>query len=469
MRPSHWAAALCLAALTLAACGQSAAPAPTSAPTESAAQPAADAAADRTDEASAFIELLAQGQFEAAHGQFDSKMGAALSADKLRETWAMLTSDLQAGAYGRQLTPRASQADGYTTVVVPCEFAKATIDVEISFDGAGKIAGLFFRPAATPGAEAPAHQWPEYADPAAFSERGLAVGAGQWVLSGTLALPAGPGPFPAVVLVHGSGPHDRDETIGPNKPFRDLAGGLASRGVAVLRYDKRTLTHGAQIAGLPSFTLDDETVDDAVAAAAALRALPEIDPARIIVVGHSLGGYALPRIGAADPALGGLVALAGPSRPLEALLAEQYAYLTQLDGSVSADEQKLLDELDAQIARAQAADLAADTPAAELPLGIPAPYWLDLRPYRPAEQAAGLAQPMLFMQGGRDYQVTLEDLEGWRRALGGQGRAAFKTYPQLNHLFMAGAGAKAAPAEYEQPGHVDRQVIEDLAAWVKQR
>src|SRR5437868_1155092 len=72
-----------------------------------------------------------------------------------------------------------------------------------------------------------------------FDEREVTVGKGEWELPGTLGLPKGSGPFPAVVLVQGSGPQDRDETMGVNKPFQDIAWGLASNGIAVLRYDKR--------------------------------------------------------------------------------------------------------------------------------------------------------------------------------------------------------------------------------------
>src|SRR5690606_33004513 len=143
-----------------------------------------------------------------------------------------------------------------------------------------------------------AYQAPSYADPARFSEREATVGSGTWALPGTLTLPKKEGKFPAVILVHGSGPNDRDETLGPNKPFRDLAHGLATRGIAVLRYDKRTLVHPKALASEvgAALTLREETIDDALAAAALLRTIPEVDASKIFVVGHSLGGTAIPRI-----------------------------------------------------------------------------------------------------------------------------------------------------------------------------
>ncbi len=118
-----------------------------------------------------------------------------------------------------------------------------------------RLSGLSMRPPAPEVPYAP----PDYAVAGAYTEREVTVGSGEWALPGTLTMPAGPGRFPAVVLVHGSGPNDRDETFGPNKTFKDLALGLASRGVAVLRYDKRTKVYGAKIAPLKQFTVKEET------------------------------------------------------------------------------------------------------------------------------------------------------------------------------------------------------------------
>src|SRR4051794_11541515 len=166
-----------------------------------------------------------------------------------------------------------------------------------------------------------------------FTEEPVVVGSGEWALPGTLTLPTGTGPFPAVVLVHGSGPHDRDETIGPNKPFRDLAWGLAAQGVAVLRYEKRTHEHPAKLMPLKEkLTIREESVDDAVAAVALLRKQKEVDGKRIFVVGHSLGAIVAPKVAALEPAVAGIVLLAGSPRPFEDIILDQLTYLASLKG-----------------------------------------------------------------------------------------------------------------------------------------
>ena len=111
---------------------------------------------------------------------------------------------------------------------------------------------------------------PPYAKAGAYREKDFTVGTGEWRLPGTLTLPVGvTKPLPALVLVHGSGPNDRDETILANKPFRDLAWGLASKGIAVLRYEKRTKEYATKLraAGIRDLTVKEETIDDALSAA----------------------------------------------------------------------------------------------------------------------------------------------------------------------------------------------------------
>lgn len=418
---------------------------------------------DRSAAARRFVELVEAGDLAEAASMFDATMTQALPTEQLGRLWTEV--ETQAGAFKEMTGTRQEQQQGYDVVFVTTAFERATLDIKVVFDAQGRIAGLFFLPpgTATPSTES---DLPDYIQRDSFEELEVTIGEGEWVLPGTLSLPKGAGPSPVVVLVHGSGPNDRDETIGPNKPFRDLAWGLASRGIAVLRYEKRTKIYGEKMQTDPGLTVREETIDDALAAVRLLRQREDIDPDRIFVLGHSLGGMLAPRIGAADPDIAGLIVLAGLTRPLEDTVIDQFTYIFSLDGTISAEEQQQLDELERQAATVKSPVLSSTTPLSET-MGIPASYWLDLRGYDPVETAKTIKQPLLILQGERDYQVTMEDFARWRTGLAGSERATFKSYPDLNHLFVSGEGP-SRPEEYQRPGHVAPQVIEDITMWIKQ-
>lgn len=407
-----------------------------------------------------FVELLTKGDFSDATEDFDGTMKRVLPPRKLQAIWTSLVT--QVGSFEKQIGIRTGKYGQYDIVFVTCRFERAYIDVKVVFNSEGKISGLSFAPG-----KPPAYKPPEYVNINAFVEKGVIVGSGKWALHGTLTIPKGNGPFPALVLVHGSGPNDRDETVGSNKPFRDLAWGLASKGIAVLRYEKRTKEHASELIPIKNkITVKEETIDDAVAAISLLRRTKGIDPKKIFVLGHSLGGMLIPRIGILDPNIAGFVIMAGPTRPLEDLLLDQAAYLFSLDGIISEKEKKQLELLKKQVAMVKSPRLSLSTPSKELPLGMPAAYWLDLRGYEPARSAERLNRPMLILQGGRDYQVTIKDFRGWKDALSSRKDVEFRYYPDLNHLFIAGEG-KSTPAEYMKPGHVAKYVIDDIASWIK--
>jgi len=431
-------------------------PEPTSAPTE-----AVILSPERIQAAQDFVDLLVKGDFAAAEEKFDDTVKVALPVSKLEEIWGALQN--QAGAFQQQTGTHTARTQGYDVVFVTCQFEQMLLDVQVVFNDSDLIAGLHFVPAqsTTP------YEPPTYVKPASFREQEVTVGSGEWALPGTLTLPVGEGPFPAVVLVHGSGPNDRDETVGANKPFRDLAWGLASQGVAVLRYEKRTKQYAEKMAAIKDTIITKmETTDDALAAVALLRQTSGIDTQCIFVLGHSLGGMLIPRIGVADREITGLIAMAGAARPLEDVILDQYTYLANLDGTISADEQAALDVVAEQVRRVKDPLLDASVPASELPLNTPAAYWLDLRGYNPAEAAKALSQPMLILQGGRDYQVTTIDFDLWKTALSSRSDVQLKFYADLNHLFITGQGP-SAPQEYKNPGHVAELVINDIAAWIK--
>ena len=410
-----------------------------------------------------FVELLARQDFAGAVARFDAKMKAALPEPKLRQTWQAVQS--QAGPFQRQLRARATKLAGYDVVFVTCQFERMALDAKVVFDATGRVAGLFFVPSQATVDESAA---PPYARTNAFREREFTVGQGEWRLPGTLTVPSvGAGPWPTVVLVHGSGPNDRDETIAANKPFRDLAWGLATKGVAVLRYEKRTKEHAAKFTAktLGDLTVREETIDDTLSAVAQLRDTEGVDKKRVFVLGHSLGGMVAPRIGEADPRIAGLIILAGATRPLEDVMVEQMRYLLSITGKPSTEGDTKLAEFQSGAAKVKKLT-SADRSSSEMILGAPAAYWLDLRQHDPLAIAKGLKHPLLILQGERDYQVTKADFDRWKTALGAQPQVTFKLYPKLNHLFITG-DAKSTPDEYEQPGHVAETVVTDIAEWIK--
>ncbi|HWF85653.1 MAG TPA: alpha/beta fold hydrolase, partial [Vicinamibacterales bacterium] len=328
------------------------------------------------------IDLLEAGQFEEVAAEFNAKMAAAMPVSRLRDVWTTISRQL--GARTSIITQRVvAQATGNVTVVTACQFEKAALNVMLSFDAENKIAGMNITPRAPPADES---ETPPASS--AFWEESVTIGS-VWALPGTLSMPVG-AIAGAVVLVHGSGPADRDETIGPNKPFRDLAWGLANRGVAVLRYEKRTRRYAARMAAVKNFTVRETTIDDALLAAALLRTHDRIDPKRVFVLGHSLGGAVAPRIASEDRSLAGLIILAGETRSFDDTVREQLAYVASLTPGV-------------------ASPATQEAALQELRRRAPESYWKDFDAYKPAEAAATLTLPTLILQGERDYQVTLED------------------------------------------------------------
>ena len=208
------------------------------------------------------VQQLAGGQYGYVEAGFDAQMARDLPQKSLSDQWKDLLA--QSGPLVKaKATTVTSKLGDYHVVTMTCVFQRVSEgNALVTFDKAGRIAGLYFGPRPTE----VANQWstPSYAAMGSFHEVPVTVEDGPWHLPGTLTLPNGKGPFPAVVLVPGSPPLDQDATVGPNKIFKDLAWGLGSRGIAVLRYTKRTHQFGAGLGGGPlsSFSVREELNDD---------------------------------------------------------------------------------------------------------------------------------------------------------------------------------------------------------------
>lgn len=404
------------------------------------------------------VEELKVGDLEAVASRFDDQMKAALPPQKLRGFWAGWLAD--SGRLRSCAEPRTSVNGDFTLAFADCTFEKQTAEFRLTFYPDGRLAGMFLVPA---GSERPDWSAPPYVTPGAFREREVRVVSGRLSLPATLAMPAGEGPFPGVVLVHGSGPQDRDETIGGFRPFQDLAQGLASRGIAVLRYDKRTKVYRDELAGRRDITVREEVVDDALEAVRLLRATEGIDRRRVFVAGHSLGGILAPRLGTLDSSLAGIVLLAAPSRPMSEVVRDQARSLLASGVPEARDKAAgILEEADAL----KNVYAGKPGPASGTILGAPVSYWLDLKSYDAVKDARSLRMPILVLQGERDYQVTMADFAGWKKAVAGRAGVTLKSYPALNHLFAPGEG-RSTPDEYQKSGHVAAEVVEDIAVFVK--
>ena len=275
---------------------------------------------------------------------------------------------------------------------------------------------------------------------------------------------------PCVVFIHGSGPNDRDETVGPNKLFRDLADSLAAHGIASLRYEKRTRIYGA--ASLPAgreMDYDVEVVDDALSALQWAAEQTEVDGSQLFVVGHSLGAMLAPRIAERAPQVAGVVMLAAPARKLTDLLIGQSIFLRNLyekmPGVPPAALQQL-DELQEKARNAQRLGTAEYDETLGLPAGL-TPFYLKMdQQYDPVKTAFALKQPLMLVQGERDYQVTMVDYALWCAGLMMRTGVPYCSHPKLNHLMREGEGP-APPTEYATPKPLPQQLVTDLVRFIK--
>ena len=297
----------------------------------------------------------------------------------------------------------------------------------------------------------------------------IIVGAGtEYPLNGMLTLPDAPEkPVPAAVLVHGSGPGNMDEQVYRLTPFRDLAEGLAARGIATLRYDKRTYVYAGKMKK-QILTVREETIEDAIRAAALLRADPRIDPGAVWIIGHSLGAMLAPRIDAEGGAFRGLVLMAGSPYRLEEIMLRQ---MKQAGGSKGV--MKLAGRIEERIFGKKFDGLYAmpdeEAKKKKFAGNLTLWYFKEMGRKTAAEYLNETDKPVLLLQGGMDFQVLAsDDYLRFQTELKDRPNVRFRLFEGLNHLFVKGIynDILKAGKEYKTEQHIGPEVTDAIADFI---
>jgi hypothetical protein len=419
-------------------------------------QAESDESATVAEAGRAFALFMADGDFHQAAGMVGEYLAGPLSARNLVETWTGQSRDLGRFRAVVDSKPTLKGRTRYTDV--ECEWERGRRTLQVILDENLRVTGLLWMPLPTLSPEGAVAPPPAVDDSLRYIEG--KVGREPWTMPGTLTLPK-EGPVKAgALLIHDAGNEDRDATAGVNKPFRELAMGLARKGVAVLRYDKRTYFYETKLLSTAT-TIQDEVLDDALLALNGLRGRKELEGVPIYVVAHGFGGTLAPQIAALDGKVAGIVLLGGVARSIEEVIAGF------IDYNASFVPEEAREERTAGSREKLNALRTRTLPPTDVILGVKASYWYDLAD-QDSDVAIGraLAFPgrILVIQGGRDFIATIEDFKLWQAGLSKHPQATFQLFDDLNHVMAKGRG-KASSLENMVPKPLDTRVIDLIADW----
>lgn len=409
--------------------------------------------------ASDFFGKLEEGKFEDAQNFFDVSVKDKLPPENLKTMWANLKANL--GEFESVDGAQNKAQDEYQIVILNCKFSKDLQPFQFVFNKDQKLVGFFILPKPATSS----YKLPLYADMNKITEKLVTIKSGTHDLPAMVTLPKDTVNCPVVVFVHSSGPSDMDESVGAQKPFKDLAMGLAAQGIASVRYVKRTALFAGEFNG--AFTTKEEVLDDALAVIAYAKKILQVDSQNVYLFGHSLGGMLAPKIATLQPDLKGIILAAAPARKLQDISIEQNNYFFNIQKDTTKEGKKYLDQAVKELTASKSIT-STSLPADSLILGLPASYWADLNSMDQVALAKKLPQRIFVIQGGNDFQVTTKDFTIWTTALKGKKGFDSKLYPMLNHLFSF-VPEKGTTAQYQQAGNVDQPLVDDLASWILQK
>lgn len=404
--------------------------------------------------ANQFFIYLAEEKFDDAYQTFDETEKSKLTADNLKTLWGSITKNL-----GQPVTLDAiqSKAEGeFFVVTVEGVFEDGKQNFTIVFNKAENIVGFYMPPNKTE------YSKPFYVDTDSFVEETVYLKSGTHQLAAIITTPKGVINFPMVVLVHGSGPSDMDGSVGPNKPLKDIANGLAGKGIGSVRYVKRTVIYPAEFS--KAFTVKEEVLDDAVAAVALAKTVKGADVKSVYVLGHSLGGMLAPRIATLAPDIKGIILAAAPARQLTDVIKDQNRYVVARAKDTTGNLAKALESALIEVEKSRITKLGTMKPDSVV-MGLPVSYWIDLNNYDQVATAKKLTKRIYIIQGGNDFQVPETDYQLWKSALTDKAGVTFKHYGEINHLLSPQMEMGDA-TQYQKMVNVSEQLVKELALWI---
>jgi len=415
-----------------------------------------------------FVTALTNGDYTIAAAGFNTTMKQALGIRGLKKAWEDTVKE--AGDFIAVTATETIPHDEYDIYHVISRHEHKGINSRIVFSSDGLIAGLFFSYVENN------DDWNmSTVQKDGYKDIPIIIGDGTaFPLRGVLSMPDNiSGKIPAVVIVHGSGPQDMDMTLFANKPYRDIAEYLASNGIAAIRYNKRTLTHGAKVDG--NWTVKEETIEDAILATEILKADPRIDENRVYIIGHSLGGMLAPRIHAEGGNYAGLILLAGSPRFLIDISKTQNVLAIEAMQE-GVEKQAALASLEQWDEYYSAFLTLPDDTAKNTPVpgwgGVSAYYLKDLFENPISAYLKEITKPFLILQGSNDLQILADvDFVVYQELMAERANVVLKLYDGLNHLFMPSTIETIAELmdEYAKEAKVDSQVLADIAEWINKQ
>lgn len=399
-----------------------------------------------------YTQALLDGEYEKTYNDFEhaSMLFDLVNPEVYEETMTEIKTSL--GEIIKVHPSFQTEVDQQTIVSIPVE--GDSVNFNVFFNNQGEISA--FVPSTF-------KLDSSLSMPEGVSEEDITLSSHGFELDGTLTTPTTESDFPLVIIVGGSGPTDKDGTIYANKVYQDMAWQLASQGVATYRYDKRHHEYGMELSSDTTMTIFDEYVDDVVSAVELAKSFDNINGDNIYVLGHSLGGNIIPLVDELVSAKGYMLMGANAS-PYNELLLEQMAYLESLSEELSPEDEELYDYYYTEIEKIENLDSYNDD---EFMFGVPKAYWEHYTNYSAIESAKKITEPVLVLQGERDYQATMSEYNLWYEAFSESDNWSFKTYETLNHFMISGEGIPN-PEEYYIPGTVDSEVIDDITEFVSE-